>query len=83
MPSSFQGNPNTCLESNTREDTADDSVHQSIVKGSTYRKEKTKMLKCPQCNLETKDRYSLKRHIKRIHGEEHASKPSKKVDASV
>ena len=29
------------------------------------------MLKCPQCNLETKDRYNLKRHIKRIHGEEH------------
>lgn len=71
MPCSFQGDLTTCSESNTRENTADESVHQSIVNGSTYRKEKTNMLKCPQCNLETKDRYNLKRHIKRIHGEEH------------
>ena len=68
---SFQGNLNTYSESNTREKTADESVHPTLIKGSTCSKEKTKMLKCPQCNLETKDRYNLKRHIKRIQGEEH------------
>lgn len=30
-------------------------------------------LKCPKCELIVRDRYCLKRHIKRKHGEEHVN----------